>query len=206
MAYGVRSHDYLQRARQRLDEGTPEGTLYAALELRCGIEARIQLYLAAQTESDKLRKGGWKVAVLGKELERRFKLGEKTIHIQVLGKDDNTVIDNWFYTPVTRKLRTLHGKLGNYLHALNRFRSINDPWWQQARKFMEDVYVELEKATRGNLMSVPLMNPENREVQFTLTPADDDESRARLSSIAAHQQYVLRVSYVDEAPLLELAM
>lgn len=203
MDYGVRSHDYLQRARQRLDEGTPEGLLYAALELRSGIEARIQMYLAAQTESDKLRKDGWKVAVLGKELERRFKLGEKTIHIQVLDKDDDTVIDSWFYTPVTRKLRTLHGKLGNSLHALKRFRATNDPWWQQAREFMEDVYVELEKATRGNLMSVPLMNPENREVQFTLTPADDDESRARLSSITAHRQYVLRVSYVDEAPQLD---
>ncbi len=204
MDYGVRSHDYLQRARQRLDEGTPEGTLYAALELRCGIETRIQLYLAAQTESDKLRKDGWKVAVLGKELERRFKLGEKTIHIQVLDKDDNTVIDDWFYTPVTPKLRSLHGKLGNYLHALKRLRATNDPWWQQARDFMEGVYIELEKATRGNLMSVPLMNSENREVQFTLTPADDDESRASLSSITAHRQYVmLRVSYVDEAPPLK---
>src|SRR3989442_3646133 len=108
MDYGVRSRDYLRRSRHRLDDGTPDGILDAALELRCGIESRIQLYLAAQTETDKLRKDGWKVAVLGKELERRFKLGEKTIHIQVLSGDGNVVIDDWFYTPVTRRLRALH--------------------------------------------------------------------------------------------------
>ncbi len=202
MDYGVRSSDYLRRSRHRLDDGTSEGLLYAAFELRCGIEARIQLYLAAQTETDSLRKDGWKVAVLGKELERRFKLGEKTIHIQVMSEDDDVVIDDWFHTPVTRRLRALHGQLGNYLHALQQYRPLTDPWWEQTRRFMEMVYTELEKSTRGNLLSVPLMNPKTREVQFTLTPPSDDESREdRSSQIAAGQQYVLRVSYIDEAPV-----
>jgi len=201
MSYGISNRDYLQRARERLDEGTAEGITYAALELRCGIESRLAMYLAAQTESDDLRKHGWKVAAGGKELERRFKLGEKTIHVKVLRKDDEALIDDWFYTPVTRKLRHLHGQLGNYLHASAHYRVLNDKELPQSREFMEIVYGAFEKAARGNLMSVPLMNPENNQVQFTITPPDTEEERVnRLKEIIAGQTYLLRIDYVDEAP------
>jgi hypothetical protein len=203
MIYGIRNRDYLRRARQQLDEGTAQGITYAALELRSGIESRLAMYLAAQTESEDLRKHGWKVVAGGKELERRFKLGEKTIHVQVFRKHDNALIDDWFYTPVTRKLRRLHGQLANYLHASAHHRLLSDKELPQSREFMETVYDEFEKATRGNLMSVPLMNPENHQAQFTITPPDDDEEQnIRLAEITAGQTYVLRIDYVDEAPRL----
>ncbi len=44
MKYGTHSRGYLARARQRLDEGSFESLFYAAFELRCGIEARLQQY------------------------------------------------------------------------------------------------------------------------------------------------------------------
>ena len=48
MDYRIHSRDYLQRARKRLDSGTPDALFHAAFELRCGIEARMQQYLEAQ--------------------------------------------------------------------------------------------------------------------------------------------------------------
>jgi len=45
MNYKIGTRDFLFRARMRLDENNPESLLYAALELRLGIEARLQTYM-----------------------------------------------------------------------------------------------------------------------------------------------------------------
>ena len=42
--YGFKSRDYLKRAKARLNEDKGESLFYAALELRCGIEARLHEY------------------------------------------------------------------------------------------------------------------------------------------------------------------
>ena len=66
------SRDYAARARARLDEDSHASLFYAAFELRCGIEARLQEYLHAQRDVSKKAKKGWRPAVLGQQLERRF--------------------------------------------------------------------------------------------------------------------------------------
>lgn len=66
MSYGTHSKDYLTRARQRLDEGSPESLFYAAFELRCGIEARLQQYEEALANIAKIRRAGWRIPKVAK--------------------------------------------------------------------------------------------------------------------------------------------
>ncbi len=54
--YLVNSRNYLLRARKRLDEKTPASLFYAAFELRCGVESRMQEYLDAQDHISQRRK------------------------------------------------------------------------------------------------------------------------------------------------------
>ncbi len=69
MDYKISSRDYLKRAKKRLDEGSLESLFYASFELRCGVEARMQEYLAAQKDVSKKKKHGWKIPKSAKSLE-----------------------------------------------------------------------------------------------------------------------------------------
>ncbi|MGI2856448.1 hypothetical protein ACRTDR_20040 [Shewanella algae] len=48
MSYGVSSKDYLSRAKELIAEDRIESLFYAAFEIRCGIEARMNEYLEVQ--------------------------------------------------------------------------------------------------------------------------------------------------------------
>ena len=52
--YAIGSRDYLARARRRSSEGSAEALFYAALEVRSGVEARMQEYLEAQQHVSRL--------------------------------------------------------------------------------------------------------------------------------------------------------
>src|SRR5437867_3708509 len=105
MTYDVSSRGYLARARVRLDEETPESLFYAAFELRCGIETRLQDYLEAHTEALDLRRVGWRITFMGKTLEREFSSGEKIARVRVYRDDGGALIGTWYHTPVSPSLR-----------------------------------------------------------------------------------------------------
>ena len=77
--YGLHARDYLARACACLAEGSRAALFYAAFELRCGIEARLQQYLEAQREKTRKIKQGWRIAKLARHVERRFKTGDKVV-------------------------------------------------------------------------------------------------------------------------------
>lgn len=114
--YGTHARDYLARARTRLDESVPEALFYAALELRCGIESRLQQYLDAQRGNKKRMKQGWQIAKLAKNLERYFKAGDKVIWI-VMRERKGPPFYVLMYTPVTRDLQNLGERIGGFMHA-----------------------------------------------------------------------------------------
>ncbi len=113
------SRAFLARARGQLNETQPEGILYAALELCLGIEARYHEYLNAAAELASLKKRGWQVSQLAKDLERVFRSGEKIASVQLLEHKDGPVRRTFLYTPVRRRTRSIAERLGDYLHSLN---------------------------------------------------------------------------------------
>jgi hypothetical protein len=109
--YAVDIYHHLRRARKQLDARTHEGIFYAAFELRCGVESRIQNYLDAIEDISKKKKKGWKIAAAGRELDKAFTDGLKIIEFTVILKNSNKRIP-FIHTPVKPELRTVVGRLG----------------------------------------------------------------------------------------------
>jgi hypothetical protein len=120
------SRAFLARAQSLLSEARPECLLYAALELRLGIEARYHEYLDAAAEVSSLKKRGWQVSQLAKDLERVFKTGEKIASIQLLEYKNGPAKQTLLYTPIRRRTRRIAERLGDYLHYTERFMPRNE--------------------------------------------------------------------------------
>jgi hypothetical protein len=191
--YGVSSRDYLARAEYRLAEGTPEALFYAAFELRCGIEARLQEYLHAQEHLTKKQKEGWRVAALGATASKTFKIGDKVARYTIYDRDKGDLLAILYYTPVTRALKGYAGKLSNYLHAVSRFHPQADPWWAEFRALLEATRYEIRRSTRGNLLGAPLQSPSGQIKMYT-------EMEKRPEWTKKGRRIVFRVEYLSEYP------
>jgi hypothetical protein len=200
MPYSTHARDYLARARLRLDEQSPEGLFYAAFELRCGIESRLQQYIEAQRGNATRKKQGWRIVKLAKDLERHFKTGDKLIRL-VMRESDSQPFYVLMYTPVTAQFRKMGEKLGNLMHAPVQYHPPDNPWWKETRDGLEAVWVELKKATRGNLMGAPLWNRKTGQVFVVTEPLPGetiDQHKTAVGKIGRH--FVAEVRYFDDIP------
>ncbi len=195
--YGLHARDYLGRARACLGETSIRALFWAAFELRCGIEARLQQYLEARRESSAKIKQGWRIAKLARHVDRRFKTGDKVVRL-VMQDTDGHPFYELVYTPVTSRLQKMGERLGNFLHAQTRYHSPTDRWWSEVRHFLESVAAELDRAVQGNLMGPPLWNPRIRRA-FMVTELRAGESpdahKATLGQIG--RRFIAKVEYSD---------
>jgi len=166
MDYKISSRDYLERARLRLDDGGFDSLFYAALELRCGIEARMQEYLEAQKSVSKKLKKGWQITKLRKGLEEAFNNHEKIIQIKFFKPEEKPPFLTLFYTPITPKLQKQGEKLGNYLHSMKKIKKSSDVYWENLRRELEIIYIELKKANYGTLLGPPMINKKTQVVDL----------------------------------------
>lgn len=199
MPYSIHSRDYLARAKARLGEDTIEGMFYAAYELRCGIEARLQEYLEVQQENTARIKQGWQIAKLNAHLKKHFNSGDKVIRIKNTDRRSNEVWV-WLYTPVTAKLRKMDEKLGNYLHATVTYRRPEDAWWSVTRRFIEAVAEELTNATSGNLLGAPLLNPATREIRANVEARPGEDVNRYVAMFGPGREITAKVEYFDRIP------
>jgi len=159
--YKCGSRDYLARARMLLDQNSQQALFYAAFELRCGIEARLQEYLEVQEHLSKKRKEGWKIAELANNLKRAFDDGDQIVEIIMSDKETGEAV-SCYYTPVTTSLKKKGQQLGNYLHPMKEHKSSEHVWWKTLRSLLEATYQELKLATAGTLLGPPLLSPQKQ--------------------------------------------
>lgn len=197
MQYGTHSRDYLARARQRLDEGSLESIFYAAFELRCGIEARLQQYEEALANIAKIKRAGWEIPKVAKNIERAFRTGDKIARVNVCDDATENVLYSFYYTPVNKNLRAMAGQIGDLLHFPKEYRAAENPWWNEKRTFLEQVYKELQKANMGTLLCVPLLNPKTGRAHFET----ELESGEKIEDqITIGKRYLITVDYLDDLP------
>lgn len=170
--YHIGSTSFLGRANERLvqfdlDEN-PVNLFYAALELRFGIEARLNEYLnPVLTAAGKNPKVETKYAV-SKLLKRLIDLDPQSntaLNLRITSDQTmaQTVLE---FTPVSPKLAALHGQLGKFLHY--SFFVANDHWYlkvrseinsdktiRNVREILQQAADELTEATRGALLAHP---------------------------------------------------
>lgn len=197
--YGIRSRDYLVRALARLSSGSDEALFYAAFELRCGIEARIQEYLEGSKVATKKIKQGWSIAQLSKAGEKAYLNGPR---IQRLAQERaGRVSAVLYYTPVGEALSLNGKKLGNYLHALQTSPNQKDGWWDAFRTLLSDTADRLVVANTGTLLGPALLKRGTKEISVLVELPDSIGSGDLMSAIGNEgDEVVMSVSYLDSLP------
>lgn len=153
--YTATASEYLRRAKSQLelfDRGHWPSLFYAALELRLGIEMRLETYLsAAQKEKPKTKK------YLGKDLRKELLNNnpDASREVTLIMSVGNQPVSAMKYIPVTEKLANeYYGRLGNLLHW--KFKSQKGwtrySWWKQQRQYLQEVYDELSRACSGVML------------------------------------------------------
>jgi len=147
------ARECLKRARELRQTGEPNQLFYAALEVRFGIEARLNEYLTAPGQSIRVPNIPWRLGPLKKSVDGLH--GEVLRPIKVTFFDPTSgspVICE--YTPVTEKLRKVGERLGHYLHYKPRRES---PAVMAANlSALVDLGIaELTVATRGTFLRPP---------------------------------------------------
>ena len=170
--FNTSSRGFLERARAHLSaflaDGEVDRFFYAALELRFGIEARVTEYLKSALTSigrDVKDVDGYVASRLLKRLAEINPDYERGMTLRLTSQQtgDATVLH---YTPVTRELASIHGRLGELLHY--KFFLNNEHWLYRIPlggaphrslpdfvPLLEQGCEELERATSGLLLGHP---------------------------------------------------
>ena len=170
--YPATSRAFLARAKEALSRFDREDDVDAffecAMHLRFGIEARLHEYLDAALKD--LGRDPSKVSeyVASKLLKRHVSADPRaefggSVRITSEDTGDSSALA---FTPVSRELASIHGKLGGFLH-FSFFRSNPDWHFRSAsrddqvrslpdyRKILDQGIVELTRSTSGLLLSHP---------------------------------------------------
>jgi len=199
--YAIGSRDYLRRARSRLGDGSFEALFYAALELRSGVEARLQEYLDAQHHISERKKKGWQVAKLGRNLEEAFRVGNRIVEITIANDPGRKPLALLYYTPVTKSLQKNAQQLGNYLHSIKQYREPTDPWWREFRAILDSAVAELEVATTGTLLGPPLLHPKTGSATMTTETVEGTDPNELIERIGrTGTQICMKVDYLAALP------
>jgi hypothetical protein len=166
-AYSTGSRDYLTRAQALRACGKPEALLYAALEIRCGIEARLHEYLAGAAKIATVRKGLRQIRHLSRTVESVFDVYTKAVVATFTHPETGEKV-KIEYTPVTPELRKIAEKLGDFLHFTPAHRAAADDVVERLTKLVDAGIRGLAFATRGTLLGPPAgAGRKNEQIRFS---------------------------------------
>lgn len=138
---------------------------------------------------------------LAKNIEDAFGAGDTIIQVVIRAREADTLLYEFYYTLVNAKLKKMGEQLGNYRHAMKSYRSPEDGWWVETRRFFENVYVELEKASVGTLLGVPLHNTETGRFLFSSELMEGETREDVIQKIGgAGTPIKLEVVFWDDVP------
>lgn len=199
MVYSVASADYVDRIKALLDGDTPASLIYAALELRCGVEARLREYIDTIDHIPKAQKKEWAVAKLGRSIESAYRTGDKIMIFTIIFSEDGAQLQ-LMYTPVSKRLQDIAKRLGDYLHAPRPSEIENPAWWQQLRNLLAEAYPLLKLACTGELVGLPLIHRPTNRLKAQVLLSSDDPRSVFLPRITQGAQHTLRVEYIEPIP------
>lgn len=197
--YDASSRGYLERARLRMQEHTPESRVYAALDLRSGIEARYREYLEVWDHISKGAKNGWQLSALWKETERAFKTGDKVVEVTIATQDRHQVRGIIYHTPIPNALRKRGEKLGEFIHSVRSGSSRNPEWWAKLERELASCAQQLAIANMGILLGPPLKRGNQILTSIEIPPGyEPEEVKALISGDGEH--VMMNFQYCDSLP------
>jgi len=197
--YRVSAEGYLARAQTQLALGSSEALFYAAFELRACIEARQDQYLDAQRAYARGIPRSWKIGNQRRELSRIFE-GQK---IQLIRIRLSSGLETFRYIPVVPGLSKAAEQLGDVLHAQEKFREKDDPWWLTLREWISRIAVHAEYCCAGELLCPCLV----RAGMGSLAVDLKNNLMSVLPEIRPGKTFEIQVDYkddwLDELPSLD---
>lgn len=199
MEYPCTSVAYLERMKARMEEGTKPALIYAALELRLGVEARLREYVWAIDHLPKSQKNEWKVAKLGRSIESAYQTGDKIMIFTIRFPEDGAEL-KLLYTPVSERLRDIAERLGDFLHAKNHTQADKPEWWIELRKYLDEAYPLLMLATSGELVGLPLIHEPSGRVKAQAVIQSGDPRQELMSRLIKGSKHVISLMHIDPVP------
>lgn len=188
--YSISSRGYLDRAKKRISENTKESLIYAVLEVRCAIEARLQEILEPHNHVSKKQKKSYEIKKLSKTVTKNLcpeDIGSKiTIH------DGNKTYD-LLYIPVSSYLRNFAQTAGDYLHAMQSV--FDDKKWHEINSNVHIAIMKLEENLKGNLLGPALLKNDGL-ANLNIELIDNNEELSELLNTKG-KQLSLTVEYFE---------
>ena len=150
MTFPCRSIDFLERAEHLHRDQDPVQILYAALELRMGIEARLREYAAQVIGVSKKRAQDWEIAKLGKTLHEAYGLGDTMLIILMRLPDGSEA--QFLYAPVSLRLQEIGKQLGDFLHAKRVTTAFGEADQAELRRLLQEGVGLLQLACAGEVL------------------------------------------------------
>lgn len=162
----VSAISYLSRAKKLLRSGDKASLFYTALELRCGVEARLKEHAAVAVGVSKTQLGHYEIRKLSKTVYEAFGLGD-TFLIVFLELVDGRA-GQFMYAPVTTQLQAIAARLGDYLHAVPHETIVADGFWENLRSQLTEGCGLLELACSSEVLRPTF----DQGLHFCLPPDD----------------------------------
>lgn len=152
--YGISAQGYLERTRERLLQDTHESLFYAALELRCCVEARQAEYVEHLNAYKGQKVRPYRI---GENRQKIAKISGGKLIARLQFNLDKGLALVGYHTPVPASLtQYCERHLDNLRHAQPQYRPPNDPWWDATRADLIEHYRQAWVACQGNLLVPPL--------------------------------------------------
>jgi hypothetical protein len=131
MNSAVSASSYLARAQALRRSGDKASLIYATLELRCGIEARLKEHASVAHGISKRQADEWEIKSLARTLEEAFALGDSMLLVFLTLEDGR--VCQFMYAPVSTRLQEIGKRCGDYLHAVRPERVERESFWVELR-------------------------------------------------------------------------
>jgi hypothetical protein len=171
MAYKTSVEDYIERISTLRRTGDDASLLYAALELRCGIEAKLRENVWQLKSANKTQRREYKASKLGKTIEESFKSGDNMMLLSVICEQLNICVQLKYF-PVSSRLQKIHDELGDFLHHPLWKEKEVERWWERLRALVKEGYGELQIAAAGELLVMPVNTAGEWHLAVKLDPED----------------------------------
>ncbi len=185
--------NYLKRAKHCLGQSEPEFLYYAALELRCFVEARQHQYLTAQRKYAKSMPRSWRIGQQGKELKRIYDL-QKIQRLRMIFQDNFEF--EFRYVPVSEILRNNSEKLGKLLHAQEDVQEQSH--LEEMQALLSTTWEKANHCQSGNLLAPSLLDKSSGQPAGNLEAiVPNGESAELIRHMQEGAKMIVKVDYLE---------
>lgn len=190
--FRIGSHHYLQRAQNELVQGTHASLLYAVLELRCAVEARLREVLEPHPHVSRKEKKAYQIGALESTVSKKLMDCDTGANITLQSEGYLLTLR---YIPVSSALRKFAERAGNYLHAM--MIRPTDEYMQKIRSEADACAAALEECLGGQLLGPPLVDKRTGKVHMTaeLIDGNEDKEAELRRFIAPGKRLICKVEY-----------